>query len=115
MRGALEVEDNTISALSQTASGPSTVSYDGDCPLYRPEIALYRGLDGAGAIDLVDVRSRDAPLPEWLSRDAAFSRFHVRTADGEILSGAAVETGARVAFCRRDTSGRSPFCDASHA
>ncbi|MAM62249.1 MAG: DUF393 domain-containing protein [Maritimibacter sp.] len=78
-----------MSALSQTASNPSTVYYDGECPLCRAEIALYRRHDGAGAIDLVDVRRSPARLPEGLGREAALGRFHVRAADGEILSGAA--------------------------
>lgn len=69
--------------------GPScTVFYDGSCPLCSAEIGVYRRQDTQGALKLVDV-SQPSTLPEGLTQAAALARFHVITADGQLLSGAA--------------------------
>jgi predicted DCC family thiol-disulfide oxidoreductase YuxK len=77
--------------MTSGASGESLrIFYDGDCPLCRAEIDHYRGCDGADRLAFVDVgRSRSAPvLAPGLTREAALRRFHVRTADGRLVSGA---------------------------
>lgn len=67
-----------------------TVYYDGDCPLCSREIRAYRGLEGADRICWVDLRSADpAELADGLDRNEALARFHVRGADGSLVSGGA--------------------------
>jgi predicted DCC family thiol-disulfide oxidoreductase YuxK len=65
-----------------------TIYFDGSCPLCRREIALYQGLSAREALQWVDV-SAGQPLGEGLSCEAAMRRFHVREADGRLLSGGA--------------------------
>lgn len=74
-------EDSTDSRL--------TVYYDGACPLCRREIAFYSSRRGAGAIRFVDASDTDPALGSDLDRCAALARFHVRRADGRLVSGAA--------------------------
>jgi predicted DCC family thiol-disulfide oxidoreductase YuxK len=64
-----------------------TVYYDGACPLCRAEIDYYRARLGADRIAFVDVSSADPG--DGLSCAVALARFHVREADGRLLSGAA--------------------------
>jgi predicted DCC family thiol-disulfide oxidoreductase YuxK len=71
--------------------GPLSVYYDGGCPLCRAEIDHYRRSDSADRLAFIDV-ARGAPAPELgsdLDREDALRRFHVRTADGRLISGAA--------------------------
>ncbi|MCJ2090017.1 DUF393 domain-containing protein [Methylobacterium sp. E-005] len=73
------------------ASGETLrIFYDGDCPLCRAEIGHYRACAGADRLTFVDVGcSRPAPaLGPGLTRAAALRRFHVRTAEGRLVSGA---------------------------
>lgn len=67
---------------------PLTVYYDGACPLCRAEIGHYRGQDGADALCFRDVSASTGDLPEGVSREQALARFHVRRADGGVVSGA---------------------------
>ena len=73
--------------------GPTcTVIYDGSCPLCSAEIGVYRRQDTQGSLTLVDVSQPSvlaSALPEGLTQAAALARFHVITADGQLLSGAA--------------------------
>ncbi|AWN53039.1 DUF393 domain-containing protein [Methylobacterium sp. 17Sr1-1] len=68
-----------------------TVYYDGACPLCRTEIGHYRGCAGAERVRFVDLATLhdDASLGPGLDRAAAQARFHVREADGRLVSGAA--------------------------
>lgn len=65
-----------------------TVYFDGACPLCAREIALYRGCRGAETVAFVDVGGSE-PLGTGLDRATALARFHVRDADGRLVSGAA--------------------------
>lgn len=65
-----------------------TVYFDGSCPLCTAEINHYARQDDAGHLNFVDVSQRDIKLgPDLHPRDA-MRRFHVRRADGTLLSGA---------------------------
>ncbi len=70
------------------------VFYDGACPVCRREIAVYKRMAAAGDAPLsrdgawIDV-SDPAAAPDGLDRDALLRRFHVRRANGEVVSGAA--------------------------
>jgi len=70
-------------------NGALTVYYDGSCPLCSKEIAHYRRLNRAGRLVFTDVSSAEVALEPHLDRYALMSRFHVRHADGTMLSGAA--------------------------
>lgn len=66
-----------------------TVYYDGACPLCRREIKWYRSMQGSDAIRWQDVSNTEGErIAADLSCKAALTRFHVRTPDGELLSGA---------------------------
>ena len=67
----------------------STVYFDGSCPLCRAEIGYYRRNDQAGAICFVDVSETGSGTPEGITQQRAMERFHVRSGDGRVLSGAA--------------------------
>lgn len=77
---------------------PSTVYFDGSCPLCRAEIGYYRRTDQAGALCFVDVSEPGAPMPDGLTQQRAMDRFHVGAVDGRVLSGAAafVEVWSRL-------------------
>jgi predicted DCC family thiol-disulfide oxidoreductase YuxK len=66
---------------------PTTVYYDGACPVCSREMAVYRRASGAEALRFVDV-SREAP-PDGVSREAALARLHVGRPDGTMATGAA--------------------------
>ena len=61
------------------------VFFDGACPVCRAEIATYRGMQGGDSIAWRDVAAGEAPVE--IGRDAALARFHVRRADGRLVSG----------------------------
>ena len=65
-----------------------TVLYDGACPLCRREIALYQGLPSSQPLAFADVSDTALPLPADATRAQLMARFHVRQADGRLLSGA---------------------------
>jgi predicted DCC family thiol-disulfide oxidoreductase YuxK len=81
----------TIDKHPDLPPGPSqsTVFFDGSCPLCQAEIGYYRRIDQDGAICFVDVSQAGAAVPEGISQQSAMARFHVRAADGQVLSGAA--------------------------
>jgi predicted DCC family thiol-disulfide oxidoreductase YuxK len=63
--------------------------YDGSCPLCTKEIALYQKLEASEPIAWVDVSDPQQALPPGTSQQQLMQRFHVRTAHGELLDGAA--------------------------
>ncbi len=65
------------------------VYYDGSCPLCRREIGVYQHLESDQPIQWVDVSDPGTTIPEHTTRDGLMARFHTRTAQGELLSGAA--------------------------
>lgn len=67
----------------------SIVYFDGSCPLCRAEIGYYLRKDQAGALCFVDVSKTGALTPEGITQQRAMERFHVRSGDGRVLSGAA--------------------------
>ncbi len=71
------------------AESSATVYYDGACPLCSREIGTYRRLRGADQLCWIDVSRQEAPLGPGLTREAALARFHVRMADGALVSGGA--------------------------
>ena len=66
----------------------AVVLFDGACPLCRREIAFYRGLNGADAMEWIDVSlmSGEEVVP-GITRTEAMRRFHVVNATGEVLAG----------------------------
>ena len=70
------------------ASQPLTVLYDGACPLCRREISVYRGLKPNTPVCFADVSDPALPLPGGTTRAQLLARFHVRSRDGNLLSGA---------------------------
>ena len=73
--------------MSSQPQPPLTVYYDGACPVCRREIGFYRKRTGA-AVTYCDAAREACPAPD-LPREAALQRFHVRLADGALVSGAA--------------------------
>ena len=70
---------------------PLTVLYDGSCPLCRREIGIYRGLrplDSDAPLCFADVSDAALPLPPDTTRAQLLARFHVRSSNGQMLSGA---------------------------
>ena len=67
---------------------PLTVLYDGACPLCRREIGLYRGLQANTPVCFADISDTTQPLPPGTTREELLARFHVRSGDGKLLSGA---------------------------
>lgn len=67
----------------------AVVYFDGNCPICRREIGFYRRQTGGDRIAWVDVgNASGSSMPGDLCREAALRRFHLRKADGELVSGA---------------------------
>ncbi len=64
----------------------STVYYDGGCPVCSREIGFYQRRRGGQSFAWVDVtRADEAALGPGLSREAAYSRLHVRRPNGPVV------------------------------
>jgi predicted DCC family thiol-disulfide oxidoreductase YuxK len=72
--------------MTAKTQSPLTVYYDGACPVCRREIGFYQKRTG-GAVSYCDVAAEVCPAPD-LGREEALQRFHVRLADGALVSGA---------------------------
>lgn len=66
----------------------ATIYYDGSCPLCTAEIGHYAGQKGSDRLRFVDVSAAGADPGPDLALEDARGRFHVRRADGKLLSGA---------------------------
>ena len=67
-----------------------TVFHDGACPVCQREIAFLKRRAGAEQIEWVDISaSPEGEVCPGVQRDEALRRFHVVTADGRVLTGAA--------------------------
>lgn len=73
--------------MSNTPENSVTVYYDGDCPLCLREIGFYRRRRGAHNINWEDVSASGGERCELETCDL-LARFHVRSADGTLYSGA---------------------------
>ena len=67
----------------------TTVYFDGSCPLCRREISVYRRAVSSAPIEWIDVSANAGSELAGRSCGELMTRFHVRTAQGEMLSGAA--------------------------
>ncbi len=86
--------DTDQNATTDIVAGRPAVFFDGSCPLCTAEISTYRKCRGADEIDWVDVAGggtgvHSETIAPGLMRTDAMRRFHMRRADGEIVSGGA--------------------------
>ena len=77
----------TDSQAPASRTPPLTVFFDGDCPLCRREIGVYRTLESSRSVHYVDVCTAHVDLPEGIDRSQLLSRFHARDGAGVIHSG----------------------------
>ncbi len=87
MRAETTIEANAESGRQDEAA-PLTVYFDGSCALCSVEIGHYAGQRGGERLCFVDASAPKAETGPDLAQDAALRRFHVRQANGELLSGA---------------------------
>jgi len=68
---------------SPTKPNALSVWYDGDCPVCRHEVALYRRIDRDDLITWIDIVAlADNELPVGKTREDLLGKFHARAADG---------------------------------
>lgn len=65
-----------------------TVYFDGSCSLCQLEIEHYRREDRAGRLHFCDVSINEIDIGPDLTQRQAMARFHVRSSNGELMSGA---------------------------
>ena len=85
-------------AKIESEATQSIIYFDGSCPLCNAEIGYYRRSDVAEALCFVDVSKTNVELDKGLNPQQAMQRFHVRTREGKLISGAAafVEVWSRL-------------------
>lgn len=66
-----------------------TVYYDGSCPVCTAEIGHYAKRVDNSCVHFEDVSQTGADTGDDLDQSQAMARFHVRQADGTLVSGAA--------------------------
>lgn len=80
---------NAGSAIDSSTPQRPVVLFDGGCPMCSREIAHYRRLDGAEAVDWVDITAADSLQARYgISPEVAMARFHVRDPQGCWQTGA---------------------------
>jgi predicted DCC family thiol-disulfide oxidoreductase YuxK len=86
-RLAATAEEWPATGSAGAASPALPVFYDGSCPLCTAEIGFYRRRRGANRVGWIDVSAGPAEnVTAGLTRDQALRRFHVRDADGRLIS-----------------------------
>ena len=70
------------------ASSCVNVLYDGSCPLCAREIQIYQNAAPIHPVVWMDVSVPDAPIPAGTTQAQLMSRFHVISAQGQLLVGA---------------------------
>jgi predicted DCC family thiol-disulfide oxidoreductase YuxK len=81
--------EQAVGSQPTMASDPVlTVYFDGSCALCSVEIGHYARQRGAQGLCFVDASTPGAQTGVDLCRDSALRRFHVRRADGQLVSGA---------------------------
>lgn len=84
------IATSTASQAAPASAPLTTIYYDGSCPLCTKEISYYQGSGGKDRLAFVDVSGEGpAQVAPDLDRHAAMKRFHVRRADGRLVSGTA--------------------------
>jgi predicted DCC family thiol-disulfide oxidoreductase YuxK len=86
MQGLVAAPANaTLLAMSNSQpTAPLSVWYDGDCPVCRQEVALYRRIDRDGLIGWIDIVAlADSDLPAGKTRQDLLGRFHAREGNGQ--------------------------------
>ena len=73
----------------ETERSISAGNFDGSCPLCRAETGYYHRSDHSGALCFAGVSNLDALVSAGLTQRRAPERFHVRTGEGALHSGAA--------------------------
>ena len=74
--------------MNSLVNEPASVSvfFDGSCPLCRREVRMYQKMASSVPIRWIDVASNLEENTTGRSCAELMSRFHVRTADGILLS-----------------------------
>lgn len=78
--------DQPRTAAPADPAAAVAVFHDAACPVCRREIAVYRRMTGAEAIDWAD--AAEAEPPAGLTRADLLARFTVLRADGRVARGA---------------------------
>ena len=75
-----------MTTSNRTAS--TCVLYDGSCPICSREIDIYRALPAQEPIQWLDISCLSEQSLHGRDKSVLMQRFHVLSADGELLSGA---------------------------